>query len=131
MGNEPDKINLMTQYRKFRNKLNKLTAMTQTTFYKTKIEQHKNYSNNLWKSIKKIGTGAKPMEIKQMKTSDCTFFSDEQNIDYRSYKIMFLYKYSRQTIKFLHVWLSKKKNYKQHDHHASNCFLKLKTLLKK
>lgn len=51
---DPENIELVTEYRTYRNKLNELIKITKTSYYKKKIEERKDNCKELWKTVKEI-----------------------------------------------------------------------------
>lgn len=76
---DPNNINLKTEFLNYRNKLNELIKVTKINYYKSKIAKNNGNSKKLWNIIKEISNcERKDNLIKEIKTESGTITSNDE-----------------------------------------------------
>lgn len=80
LSKQPNNLTIITEYKKYKNKLTQLIKATKTNYYKEQIERNKNSSKTLWNVVKKFtNKNLVNTEIKEIKV-DNELITDKKQI---------------------------------------------------
>lgn len=76
----PENIELVAEYKRYRNKLSDLIQITKASYYKKKIEEHKDNCKVLWKTVKEIDGSKSINKIKTIMDPKGTQTTQEEKM---------------------------------------------------